>query len=146
MAAALSALGVRPAVGFSLQTVPTIRWGRGVVTIGSSTLRNDTGAAAQFPFEPTLVRWEGDGWRPQPCSHSDTSGPIHHLCKVMNINAQPLPPGTISSPDTRLAFFWAPNDMAPGTYAIVIPIWRTDEPTPDVEPSEAVAAIVTVTP
>jgi hypothetical protein len=148
-AAALSALGLRAADGIEFRVGSSIQWQPGGgIFIGDVALTNRTPDGVQFPFDLTILRWNGRAWARVECQDGDSTGPARGLCGVVNANAQPLPPGTIrsSAADPRLNFaITSPDGVQPGAYALALPIWRTLQDYPDTEPAEAAIAIVTVT-
>jgi hypothetical protein len=150
-AAALSVLGLRAADGIEFRVGSPIQWRPGGGTfLGDVELTNRTADGVQFPFDLTVLRWDGRVWAKVACLDSDdlTTGPVRGLCGVVRTNAQPLLPGTIrsSAADPRLNFAVTGQDgTPPGAYALVLPVWRTLQENPDTEPAEAAIAIVTVT-
>ena len=147
--AALSAIHLREAAGVEFRAEPRVRWlPKGGIVLRNLELTNRTSAAVSFPFDPTVLRWDGNAWTKQACLDPETTGHVRGLCGVVNANANQLAPGTINSegPNSSLFVAWpGMTDIPPGTYALVVPIWRTTEEFPDTEPGEAVVAIVTIT-
>jgi hypothetical protein len=149
-AAALATLNLHPAAGIEFHTESRIRWlPKGGIGLRNLQLTNRTDAVVQFPLDLTVLRWDGSAWTKDACPEALTTGPRAGLCGVVNTNAELLPPGTISSedqPPSALFFIWpGMTEVAPGTYALLLPIWRTAVEYPDTEPIEATVAIVTIT-
>jgi hypothetical protein len=148
-AAALASLGLRPAAGIELRVEPRIRWlPKGSVILRDLRLTNSTGATVSYPFDLTVLRWDGGRWTREACALDWPDEPSIGLCGVGLTNAAQLPPGTFSSedPGSSIGFSWPGTaEIAPGTYALVLPIWRTADEWPRSTPTEAAVAIVTIT-
>ena len=153
-AAVLSSLGLGRAAGIEFGIPASAPWQKMSVFVPDPTvLTNRSAKAVWYPVDATIRRWDGRRWVVAFACEADTSA--KGLCSVKDINVKSLGPG--QSDSTPLG--WAegaprPTDLSlpavpPGTYAIVVPIWRAN-PQPDgvttsVLPTEAIVAILTVT-
>jgi hypothetical protein len=143
----LEALGLKPATDIEFGAPPRIRW-LPTVIVDDLTLENRADAEVRFPFDLTVLRWDGQGWQPMPCPGTDPQANtnVGAMCGVLNTNAQRLPAWTtLSSDDPGLSFFWPGTEpVPPATYALVVPIWRSADEYPTGIPSEGAVAIVTL--
>lgn len=147
-ASALVELHLRPAAGVRFDADQRVRWypngGSGPQDL---TLDNATGASINIPFDLTVLRWTGSGWEHQACADQLSAEEASGLCSIKDVNTQPISPGTHTS-DTgpELLFFWpGTTDVPPGTYALVLPVWRGGDAYPDTIPTEGAVAILTLT-
>jgi hypothetical protein len=149
-AAALAALGLRAAAGVELSAPAQVGWlPAGSFYVRDLKLANRTNAAIRYPFEPTVARWSGQKWDALPCpAEPDVEANIGALCAVQNTNTNVLAAGTTASDDTAsLGFSWPGSAGAdPGTYALVVPIWRGGDDFPTAAPAEGAVAILSVVP
>jgi hypothetical protein len=150
-AAALAAFGLRAAAGIEFTAPGEATWRpAGTFDVRGMKLANSTGATVQYPFELSAALWNGKAWETVPCAvEPDVETNVGPLCAVRNGNTSALPAGATASDETDspLAFGWPGVTGAdPGTYALVVPIWRTNDEYPTTTPSEAAVAIVSVIP
>lgn len=145
-AAALASLGLVEATGVHMAAPERFRWVPGQIALGGFTLTNATGTDWRFPFEFSLVQWDGPTWTPLPCRQDDPTNDTSSggLCSVSHINTRLLGPHeTITQTDARLQFIWPSTaPVSKGTYALVLPLWQSSEDEPDRLPREGAATIV----
>jgi hypothetical protein len=108
------------------------------------TLDNRSGRPVTVPTDGTYMRWTGRTWERMPCGDVETTDPTTGLCGTWRTNGTILAPGAHRSADDPSVFF-GPRMIEPGTYALVVPIWRTSEEYPEGAPTEAVVVVVTLT-
>ena len=153
-AAVLSSLGLHLAAGIEFGIPASVPWQKVAVFVPDPTvLTNRTAKEVWYPLDATIRRWDGRNWAVGTACEADTAA--KNLCAVKDTNIQSLGAGQ----SNRTPLGWAegapqPTDLSlpavpPGTYAIVVPIWRVN-PQPDgvttsVLPTEAIVAILTVT-
>jgi len=121
-----------------------VGWIPGGFSGWSVTLDNQSGMAVSVPVEATFLHWTGSAWERFKCTDPETSDPASGLCDTRDVNAQVVEPGAHRSDDDASVFF-GPPVIGPGTYAVVLPVWRTTDDFPASAPSEAAIAIVTLT-
>ena len=154
-AAVLLSLGLRRAAGIEFGIPPSVPWPKmnSVFVPDPTVLTNRSAKEVWYPVDATIRRWDGRSWVVAFACEANTSA--KGLCSVRDTNLKSLGPG--QSDATPLG--WAdgaprPTDLSlpavpPGTYAIVVPIWRAnpqpDDATTSVWPTEAIVAILTVT-
>jgi hypothetical protein len=112
-------------------------------------LTNQSGFDVRFPFDLSAAHWTGLEWQVMPCpGQSEATTDVGPLCGVINTNTNRLSAGTTASSDgATLSFFWpGETEIPPGTYALLVPIWRTSEEYPTELPGEAAVAIVAIVP
>jgi hypothetical protein len=147
-ASALAAVHLEPAQNVQFDSEARVRWYPGGGTGAQDlTLDNATGAPITIPFDLTVLRWTGSGWEHRACDDQLSAEGAAGLCSVKDVNTQLISPGKHTS-DTgpELLFSWPGTpEVPPGTYALVLPVWRGGAAYPDHVPTEGVVAIVTLT-